>query len=339
MKRRQFKCIEAGLRRGFGKVLLNQYIREIFHLTDSPRRNVKWLESLTLAIVLEPYAMRIMKFRGRFSNGLVYLQFGYLDLENSQVSDPPPIFSTVRSLLRAWTSPKRPEGPPTMSEIQSNPGSQAFLSRWESGALQFSRLAALFSIVVGCLVTLGWCLHVPILTVSMPGSVPVALTTALAFMSCGVSLSLLTLSQVNRWTRLGTIVFGLMPLALAATIMMRYLHVTSFDLDAVIFRALTNGEVGEIVGRMAPHTSIGLVAGSLALLFCRIENEWHGTWRKHFQSLYLVSVSRLSADIHMVRHYFIVSEVTHQWRCRLVLHFLCWEWECFSHDRQLVWQA
>ncbi|MDZ4837736.1 MAG: ATP-binding protein [Candidatus Melainabacteria bacterium] len=153
-----------------------------------------------------------------------------------------------------------------MSEIQSNPGSQAFLSRWESGALQFSRLAALLSIVVGSLVTLGWCLHLPVLTVSMPGSVPVALTTALALISCGVSLSLLTFPTVNRWTRLGTIVFGLIPLAIAATIMMRYLRVTSFDMDAIIFRALTNGEIGEIVGRMAPHTSIGLVAGSLAML-------------------------------------------------------------------------
>lgn len=158
-----------------------------------------------------------------------------------------------------------------MSETQSNPGSQAFLSRWESGALQFSRLAALFSIGFGVLVTAGWCLHLPSLTAPV-GSVPVALSTGIAFLSCGVSLSMLTLPKVNQWTKAASYLFAVIPLAIVSLVVAFYLRLSSFDIDEHLFQALTQTGVGDLAGRMAPHASIGILAGSLALLLTHQRN-------------------------------------------------------------------
>ncbi len=155
-----------------------------------------------------------------------------------------------------------------MSETQSNPGSQAFLSRWESGALQFSRLAALFSISFGVLVTAGWCLRLPTLTAPI-GPIPVALTTGLAFLSCGISLSMLTLPKVNRWTRTASYLFAFIPLVMASLVMLFYLRLSSIDLDAIVFQSVIQTEVADLVGRMAPHAAIGLLAGSLALILAQ----------------------------------------------------------------------
>jgi two-component system, sensor histidine kinase and response regulator len=188
--------------------------------------------------------------------------------EQHQVSDPPPINNQSEEPSAGSDKPlKRPEGSLPMSETQSNPGAQPFLSRWESGALQFSRLAALLSICFGLTVLAGWCLTLPTLTAPLPGHVPIAPTTGIAFLCSGISLTLLTLNKINRWTRAGTIVFALVPLVIGSTIAMRYLYLSQFDLDMIIFRALTGAEVGPIVGRMAPHTAIGLLSGALALLF------------------------------------------------------------------------
>jgi PAS domain S-box-containing protein len=153
-----------------------------------------------------------------------------------------------------------------MSEIQSVPGAQTFLSRWESGALQFSRLAALFSIGFGTMVLIGWCLPIPQMLAPLPGQPPVALSTGFGFVACGLSLMLLTARNIGKWKRAIALAIALVPLLIGTCISLFYLHISKFDLDNSIMRLMIGSEVGDIAGRMAPHTGIGLIACALALL-------------------------------------------------------------------------
>lgn len=153
-----------------------------------------------------------------------------------------------------------------MSEIQSAPGSQTFLSRWESGALQFSRLAALFSIGFGTLVIAGWCLPLTQVLTPVPGQPPVSLTSGFGFVASGLSLLLLTARNINKWKRGSALALALIPLAIGLCISLTYLHISRFDLDNSIMNLFVGTDAGETLGRMAPHTAIGLIACALALL-------------------------------------------------------------------------
>ena len=153
-----------------------------------------------------------------------------------------------------------------MSEITMVPGAQTFLSRWESGALQFSRLAALFSIGFGAAVLAGWCLPYPQLCAPLPGQPPVAMSTGLGFIACGVSLLLLTSRTIGKFKRATAIAVAVVPLLIGLTVALFYLHISRFDLDNSLMNLLVGNEVGDTSGRMAPHSAIGMVACSLALL-------------------------------------------------------------------------
>jgi len=153
-----------------------------------------------------------------------------------------------------------------MSETQLAPGSQTFLSRWESGALQFSRLAALFSIGFGTMVILGWCMPVTQLAAPIPGQNPVALSTGIGFITSGLALALLTAQKVSTWMRAGALTLAMVPLFGGFCVALHYLGISKFDLDNTLMLSTVGTEAGALVGRMAPHSSMGFIAAALALL-------------------------------------------------------------------------
>ncbi len=153
-----------------------------------------------------------------------------------------------------------------MSEIQMVPGAQTFLSRWESGALQFSRLAALFSIAFGAVVLAGWCFTLPQLSAPVPGQPAVSLSASISFVACGLSLMLLTARSIGKWKRASALVIATVPLLIGLAVAVFYLHISRFDLDNSLMNMLVGAEVGDTTGRMAPHAAIGMLACSLALL-------------------------------------------------------------------------
>lgn len=153
-----------------------------------------------------------------------------------------------------------------MSEIQMVPGAQTFLSRWESGALQFSRLAALFSIAFGAIVLAGWCFTLPQLCAPIPGQPAVSMSAGIGFVACGLSLMLLTARSIGKWKRASALAIAAVPLLIGLAVAVFYLHISRFDLDNSLMNLLVGAEVGDTTGRMAPHAAIGMLACSLALL-------------------------------------------------------------------------
>jgi diguanylate cyclase (GGDEF)-like protein/PAS domain S-box-containing protein len=122
-------------------------------------------------------------------------------------------------------------------------------------------LSSEITLLLSCLVILGWILNLSLLRTLLPGLPEMKPNTALGLLIAGVSLYLssATASTVKRCAAAS---FAVLVFAIGAATMTEYVLRRDFGIDHLLFRSTQALESA----RMAPHTAIGILFAGLSLL-------------------------------------------------------------------------
>jgi PAS domain S-box-containing protein len=141
----------------------------------------------------------------------------------------------------------------------------------------FTRRVAIFAMLVGSVVLLGWLLDITSLKILMPGLASMKANTAACLALCGVSLWLMskvrqseTLDE-NRARIAGRFV-GIVVASVGLATLAEYLLRRNFGIDQLLFVDRL-GDGHSIPGRMAPHTALCFVTLGLALVLIHVETK------------------------------------------------------------------
>lgn len=141
---------------------------------------------------------------------------------------------------------------------------------------RFSRVAAIFSMLVGLVVLMAWKLAVVVVVTAGSSRKGMARSTALALLFSGASLlALQDPSSKRRIRRLGT-TLAVMAILISSATLLRLLGVLPQFLDEnSLFGPLPMGNTFLSV-EMAPNTALCLILAGLSLVFMNVEV---GSWR------------------------------------------------------------
>jgi PAS domain S-box-containing protein len=140
-------------------------------------------------------------------------------------------------------------------------------------------IAAVFSIVAGGSVLLGWALSVETLKRVLPGLVAMNPVTALCFIALGVSLWLRRTPAPATRARLIGQVAAWVVLAIAVARLATYVAGLDLALDRVLFSASLEQDSAGIPNRMAPNTAtlFAVLAVALLLMDYTTKRRWRPT--------------------------------------------------------------
>ena len=127
-------------------------------------------------------------------------------------------------------------------------------------AQRVPRVAGLISMVLGCVVLVGWALDVQALKTILPGLVSMKANTAVGFVLLGVALAFSERS-VARWASVGATLLGLATLA-------EFASARSLGIDQILFTE-DPGSAAVYPGRMGLNTALGFTFFGVALLRSR----------------------------------------------------------------------
>ena len=174
-------------------------------------------------------------------------------------------------------------------------------SRLISSSQSFSKAASVITVLVGCLVLVGWALDIVALKSVFPGLATMKANTAFCFVLAGAALWLLQADWVGPRTR---------PIAQACASIVALLGLLTlieyrFGWDLGIDQILFKDSLGNPPGRMSHGTAMSLIAIGAALLILDLEV---GP-RKHRPSQYLLLLPALVGLLSLIGYAYGVQSL------------------------------
>jgi PAS domain S-box-containing protein len=156
----------------------------------------------------------------------------------------------------------------TATGVAGNPTSTTNVSKHDGAFHRVARVAATFTVLLGCSVLLGWAFDIGVLKTVRPGLVSMKANSALAFVLAGLSLTFQLEPHSSR--RSLTIARGCAFLAASIGLLtlLEYLFDRDFGIDQWLVAAAPDAGFPFAPGRMAPNTALSfvLVGAALSLL-------------------------------------------------------------------------
>ena len=151
--------------------------------------------------------------------------------------------------------------------------------RWRRlGRLRlYCNASCIAAVMVGCLVLVGWILHLEFLKSGLLHSETIKANTALGLILLGVSSWLLLPDPPRRSRRCWGLFFGALLAAIGTMTVIEYAFGLDLHFDQLLFRDDLGALAGQFPGRMAPVTAITFWVLGLALLLVDVET--HGKQR------------------------------------------------------------
>jgi hypothetical protein len=123
-----------------------------------------------------------------------------------------------------------------------------------------------FAVVVGLLTLAGYALREPMLVSVLPGSVPMAPSTAVLFVLMGVSLGLVAPHGAGAVRRRTGQCLAVLVVLIAAAILLQYVLGRGLGLDQVLFADQARAwSASATPGRFSPHTGVAFIVTGLAM--------------------------------------------------------------------------
>ena len=135
-------------------------------------------------------------------------------------------------------------------------------SYWTRRLLAAARCGAIFLIILGAAVILGWVLHIEILKSILPGKITMKTNTAIGFLSCGLEI-LLLLRAPSRWARVASIALPVLTILIGGATLVEYIFHANLRIDELIFRDPVQWPYP---GRIAHITAVNFCVAGAALL-------------------------------------------------------------------------
>jgi sensor domain CHASE-containing protein len=119
-----------------------------------------------------------------------------------------------------------------------------------------------FCVLLGCLVLVGWHMHLRALIQVQPGLPPMQYNTAICFVLAGVALGIWALDKAPR----GISILGGLIAAVGILTLAEYLFHANLGIDQALFRSYITTETSN-AGRMSPVSAFCFAFAGVALLF------------------------------------------------------------------------
>src|SRR5256885_2106773 len=175
------------------------------------------------------------------------------------------------------------------------------INRLVSSSQSFSKAASVITVLVGCLVLVGWALDIAALQSVFPGLATMKANTALCFILAGAALWLLQADLVGPRTRpIAQACASIVALIVLLT-MLEYRVGWDLGIDQILFK----DSLGNPPGRMSHSTAMSLLAIGAALLTLDLEV---GP-RKHRPSQYLLLLSALVGLLSLIGYAYGVQSL------------------------------
>ena len=203
-------------------------------------------------------------------------------------------------------------------EDDSVPGLVRFLR-------SFSRVASVLTILVGCMVLVGWTLDVGVLQRVLPGLVAMNPITAVGFVLAGVSAWLLQEERVGRRARRIARACALVVAVMGSLKLLQMLIGWEVGIDQLLFANKLEAEAAStgFPNRMAPNTALNyfLLGGALFFLDSRTRGR---RWPAQYLALpWWVSPCQPWSVISMASLICMAWPPTFPWLCTRLLPSSC----------------